>query len=163
VWRNLVEAKFAMSQTESNPQLVHIVAPTEVVVYITFEIKMGNCAGTMSMCVPFNVIETVLGKLTTQSWFGYKPKEASAAQEERLRRSLSKTTVNLVSFLGATQIKVSDLRGLQEGDIIQLDKRVKRDLLLQIAGHTKWAGKIGHYRGRKALRITRAADGDENL
>jgi flagellar motor switch protein FliM len=163
VWRNLVQAKFAMVQTESNPQLIHIVAPTEVVVYITFEIKMGNCAGTMSMCVPFNVIETVLSKLTTQSWFGYKPKDASPEQQNRLLRSLSKTTVDMVAFLGATHIKLSELRELQPGDILQLDKNTKRDLVLQIAGINKFAGKIGDFRGRKALQITREADGDENL
>ena len=68
--------------------MVHIVAPTEVVVYITFEIKMGNCAGTMCMCIPFNLIESVLSKLTTQSWFGYHRKEPTPAQRTTLTRNL---------------------------------------------------------------------------
>jgi len=45
VWRNLVDARFETVERESNPQLVHIVAPTEVVVFITFEIKLGQTAG----------------------------------------------------------------------------------------------------------------------
>jgi flagellar motor switch protein FliM len=161
VWHNLVEAQFEKTQTESNPQLVHIVAPTEVVVYITFEIKMGNCAGTMSMCVPFNTIETVLSKLTTQSWFGYKPKSASQQQRELLFRNLSKTTVNMTAFLGTTKIRVSELRDLHVGDVIQLDKHCEREQILRVEGLNKFAGRMGFFRGKRAIQLTRQAEKDE--
>jgi hypothetical protein len=44
--------QFAIAATESNPQLVQIVPPNEVVVVIGFELKMGNRAGTMNLCIP---------------------------------------------------------------------------------------------------------------
>jgi flagellar motor switch protein FliM len=163
VWKNLVDAQFQMTQTESNPQLVHIVAPTEVVVYITFEIKMGSCAGTISMCIPFNVIESVLSKLTTQSWFGYKPKEATEQQQAHLFRNLAKSTVEATAYLGGATISLRDLRALRPGDIIQLDKRTRSDLILQVAGINKFAGRIGTYRGRRALHLRRRAEADEVL
>ena len=62
-WTDLAKVKFELVDTESNPQLVQIVAPNEVVVLIGFEIKMGARAGTMSLCIPFNVIEPVISKL----------------------------------------------------------------------------------------------------
>lgn len=163
VWRNLVEAKFEMADTESNPQLVHIVAPTEVVVFITFEIKMSQCAGTMSICIPFNTIESVLSKLTTQSWFGYRPKGASDLERRRINRNLTKSRVDLTAFLGRARLSVSDLRDLQPGDIIQLDKEKTEDMILQVEGRNKFAGVPGQLRGRRALRITRTADIDEPL
>ncbi len=163
VWRNLVEARFEIVETESNPQFVHIVAPSEVVVFITFEIKMGGCAGTMSMCVPFNTIETVLSKLTTQSWFGYRPKEASDGQRRRLMRSLTQSTVNLTAFLGHTRIRLSDLRSLKAGDLLRVEKETTQDLILQIQGRTKFAGRPGQHRGRRAICLTRAAQIDEPL
>ena len=112
VWRNLVEARFETVETESNPQLVHIVAPTEVVVFITFEIKLGQTAGTMSLCIPFNTIESVLSHLTSQSWF-YKPKPPTDAQQERLLRNLVKSPVDLTAYLGRTTIRLSELRNLR--------------------------------------------------
>ncbi|MBU0639767.1 MAG: flagellar motor switch protein FliM [Planctomycetes bacterium] len=163
VWHNLVDVRFQMVETESNPQLVHIVAPTEVVVFITFEIKMGQCAGTMSMCIPFNVIESVLAKLTTQSWFGYKPKGASDMQQRRLLRNLVKSKVGLAAFLGETTVKLSELRTLQRGDLIQLDKRAGADLIVQIEGTNKFAGRVGQLRGRRAIRLGRHATIDERL
>ncbi len=163
VWCNLIKAEFSIVETESNPQLVHIVAPTEVVVFITFEIKMGQCAGTMSICIPFNTIESVLGKLTTQSWFGYAQKEATDVQRQRIIRNLSKSKVDLTAFLGQTQISLNELRSLRPGDIIQLDKTVNDQFVLQIEGRNKFAGTPGQLRGRRALRITRSAEIDEKL
>jgi len=163
VWRNLVEAKFDVVETESNPQLVHIVAPTEVVVFITFEIRMGQCAGTMSICIPFNTIESVLSKLATQSWFGYARKGATEQQRQRILRNLSKSKVQLTAYLGRAHVNVSELRTLRPGDIIPLEKPVTKDLIIQIEGRNKYGARAGQFRGRRAVRITRLADIDEVL
>ncbi len=163
VWHTLVSAKFQVVEHEANPQLVHIVAPTEVVVFITFEIKMGSCAGTMSMCIPFNTIESVLSKLTTQSWFGYRPKGASDVQQRRIYRNLTHSKVELTAFLGQASLSMSEFRQLRPGDVIQLDKRVGREMIVQIHGKNKFAGLPGQYRGRRALRLTRQAPIDEPL
>ncbi|MEW6197601.1 MAG: flagellar motor switch protein FliM [Planctomycetota bacterium] len=163
VWKNLVDAKFDIVETESNPQLVHIVAPTEVVVYITFEIKMGQCAGTMSICIPFNTIESVLSKLTTQSWFGYRRKGATEAIRTRIVRNLRKSKVGLTVYLGRAQIRLSELRTLRPGDIIQLEKAANQDLIVQIEGRNKYAGVPGQLRGRRAIRLTRRAEIDEAI
>ncbi len=162
-WRNLVEARFEIVETESNPQLVHIIAPTEVVVFITFEIKMGACAGTLSICVPFNTIESVLSKLTTQSWFGYARKSTNERVRQRIVRNLTRSKVQLTAFLGCTQIRLSELRSLRPGDLLQLEKHVRKELVLQVEGRNKFAGTPGQYRGRRAYCITRLAETDESL
>lgn len=162
-WKNLADAKFEVIETESNPHLINIVAPTEVVIFITFEIKLGQAAGTMSMCIPFNLIESVVGKLATQSWLGYKPKGASELQQKRLMRSLQKSPVQLVAYLGATHIRLSELRALRPGDLIAIEKRTEEPLIMQIEGRNKYAGVPGQVRGRRALRLTRRAEIDEPL
>jgi flagellar motor switch protein FliM len=162
VWRNLVEARFELAGTETNPQLVHIVAPSEVVVFVTFELKFGQSVGTMSLCIPFNTIESVLSHLASQSWF-YKPKPPTGLQQKRLLRNLVKSPVDLVAYLGRTTIRISELRALRPGDLIQLEKRVGQELLLKIAGRNKFAGQPGQFRGQRALRLTRRSEIDELL
>lgn len=162
VWRNLVEIKFDVETTESNPQLVHIVAPTEVVVFVTFEVKLGHSTGTMSLCIPFNAIESVLSRLTSQSWF-YKPKPATDLHQQRIRRSLERSNVGLAAYLGRSRITLGELRNLREGDLIPLEKRVDQQLILQIEGRNKFAGSVGQLRGRRALRLTRHSVPDEPL
>jgi flagellar motor switch protein FliM len=163
VWKNLVDAKFEIVETESNPQLVHIVAPTEVVVFITFEIKMSQCAGTMSICIPFNTIESVLSKLTTQSWFGYHAKGATNIELKRIHRNLSNSKVGITAYLGQTRIRLDELRDLRPGDIIQVDKPTGGEMIIQVEGRNKFAGVPGQLRGRRAIRLVRPAAIDEPL
>jgi flagellar motor switch protein FliM len=163
VWHNLAEAKFEIVETENNPRLVHIVAPTEVVVLITFEIKMGKCAGTMSICIPFNTIESILSRLATQSWFGSVRKGTTEKVRQRIVRNLSRARVHLTTYLGRASISLSELRSLRPGDIIQLDKQVSEELILQVEGRNKYAGLPGQLHNQRALRITRPAEIDELL
>ena len=43
-WANIVPLEFAVERVESNPQLVQIVPPNEVVILISFELTLGGCA-----------------------------------------------------------------------------------------------------------------------
>ncbi|HWL94953.1 MAG TPA: flagellar motor switch protein FliM [Phycisphaerae bacterium] len=163
VWADLVRVTFAVTGTESNPHLVQIVAPNEVVVVIGFEIKIGARAGTMSICIPFNVIEPIVNKLGAQSWLAYSHKTSNRAQEENVSHNIKHAKVQSRTYLGRTEMTVEDLMSLSPGDIIQLDKLVARDFLMQVEGRNKFAGRIGKLRGRRALQITRRARPDEIL
>ena len=48
-----------VDRVESNPQLVQIVPPNEVVVLISFELTLGDARGMMNLCIPFNAIERI--------------------------------------------------------------------------------------------------------
>lgn len=163
IWSALVPVKFALADTESNPHLVQIVAPNEVVVVIGLELKMGTRAGTMTLCLPFNVIEPVMGKLATQSWLSYQRKGATQKQRDRITEGLSRAEVRLAAYLASTTITMKDLLSLKRGDIITTNRSVDSDLVVQVEGKNKFSGKLYSYRGSKAIRISRLADPDEPL
>jgi flagellar motor switch protein FliM len=163
VWSSLVPVQFELAETESNPHLVQIVAPNEVVVVIGCELKMGTRAGTMTLCLPFNVIEPVMGKLATQSWLAYQRKAASEQQREQISTHLKGAVVNLRAFLAQTTITVNDLLRLRPGDIIQTVKQADMEMILQVENRNKFAGRLYRHKGARAIRITRPAEADESL
>ncbi len=162
-WTDLAEVKFELVDTESNPQLVQIVAPNEVVVLIGFEIKMGARAGTMSLCIPFNVIEPVISKLGSQSWYAYARKVERADQSENISSSLKHAKLLLRCYLAETSMTMKDLVNLQVGDIIQTGKSQRTDAMLRIEGKKKFSGTIGKFRGQRALKIRRKVALDERF
>ena len=107
---------------ESNPQLVQIVAPNEVVVVVGFELKMGSRAGTMSLCIPYNVIEPVVEKLSSQSWAAYKRHRRDQALRDRVADRLDMASLDIRCELAQTTIKVDELLNLQVGDVVLTDK-----------------------------------------
>ena len=162
-WADLVDVKFAIAEVESNPHLVQIVAPNEVVVVIGFEIKMGGRAGTMSLCIPFNVIEPVMGKLLSQGWLAYQRQTAPEDKSQDIARALGATFVSVVAYLGETTITVGELLTLQPGDIIQTTKLMHSEIIVQVEGENKFAGRIGRHKENLAVKITRPAEVEERL
>lgn len=162
-WGELVEVEFKLVEVESNPHLVQIVAPNEVVVVLGFEIKMGGRAGTMSLCIPFNVIEPVMGKLLSQGWLVYQRRTAAEDKSKEIARGIGATYVDLIAYLAETTVTVEELLTLQPGDIIQTAKPVTDELIVQIAGKNKFAGKLGKHRDSLAIKITRRAEVEEPL
>jgi len=154
VWDNVVKLDLAVTEVESNPHLVQIVPPNEVVVVIGFEIGLGDARGTANLCIPFNMIEPVMSKLSANSWTGYSRRSKADQTVHRVSTRLSASRVGLVTYLASAQIKMSDLMQLQPGDIIQTDKPVQSDVLVCVEGVPKFRGKIGHFKGHKAVQVT---------
>lgn len=162
-WSELVAAQFEVSGTESNPHLVQIVAPNEVVIVVGFEIKIGARAGTMSLCIPYNAIEPVISRLATQRWLNYARGSGATQQAKRVFSGLRRAEVEVRAYLGNTKITVEDLIHLAPGDVIQIDKAANRDLVLAVRGRNKFAGRLGKLHGHRAFQITRTIDPDEAL
>ncbi len=163
VWSSLVSVEFKLRETESNPHLVQIVAPNEVVVVIGFELKMAQRAGTMSLCIPFNVIEPVMSKLATQGWLAYQRRANVEDRSGDIAESLQDARVDVTVYLGETVMTVRELINLQPGDIIQTLKPATADLILRVEGKNKFAGRMGKHKDSRALKIVRKADIGEKL
>jgi flagellar motor switch protein FliM len=155
-WANVIPIKFALTETESNPQLVQIVPPNEVVVVVGFELKMGGRAGTMSLCIPYNVIEPVVEKLSNQSWAAYKQNNKGAQLRSRITHHLDTAKLTVTAVLANTTIKLSELANLQEGDILMTEKPASSPLTLKVEGKTKYIGYLGQYKGNRAFQTKRA-------
>jgi flagellar motor switch protein FliM len=154
-WSNLTPVTFSVQDFESNPQLVQIVPPNETVVVVGFELKMGNRAGTMSLCIPYNVIEPIMGVLAAQNWFSYQRKGGQEDHARRLTRNVSNAPIEVRAFLARTTMKLNDLLSLGVGDIITTDKPIASDAFIQVEGRNKFFAQIGQMRGNRAVRITR--------
>jgi flagellar motor switch protein FliM len=152
-WLSIVPLEIDIERVESNPQLVHIVPPNEVVVMVSFEVALGQTRGMINLCIPFNTIERVASKLTSSSWVGYSGTSSSAETMEHMADRLDGSSVSVVVTLARSQIKTGDLFDLQVGDIISTEKDVQQALEVEIADAVKFLASPGSFKGRKAIKI----------
>jgi len=80
-----------------------------------------------------------------------------------LKNHVQRSHVNIRSFLAETTITLQDLMNLQPGDIIETNRSAKSEILMQVEGRNKFAGRLGQYRGSKAIKITRPIDPSTRL
>lgn len=154
-WAGVREFDFKLEETESNPQLVQIVPPNEVVVVLGFEMKMSNRAGTMNLCIPYAVIEPIVDELDAQSWFSQTRKSGSDEYVRRISTQLEQAKVEVSGLLAETTMTMSDLMQLSVGDVIITEKPVSDPVVVTVTGKKKYLANIGQHRSIRALRILR--------
>ncbi len=152
-WEKVLELDLSVERVESNPQLVQIVPPNEVVVLISFEVSIGDVRGMINLCIPFNSIERIASKLTANSWAAYGKHKTTPENTEILTRGLRGSVVELVAHLGSTAITTRDLLGLRVGDIITTKKDTRQPLTICVEGVPKFHASVGQLKGHKAIQV----------
>lgn len=155
-WAGITNIDFTLDTTESNPQLVQIVPPNEVVVVIGFELKMGGRAGTMALCIPFTVIEPVIDKLSSQGWNAYKKGKQHGDLRDRLEGTLNQAPLRTAALLAETTITMGDLLNMAPGDLIVTDKAASQPVVLSVEGRKKFIANLGQFKGNRAIKVKRA-------
>lgn len=157
-WENVLELDLEVVRVESNPQLVQIVPPNEVVVLVSFEVALIDVRGMINLCIPYNSIERIGGKLSANSWVSYARREATAENVEELTKSIRNSFVEMNVRLARTRISMGDLLQLRVGDVITTDKDVRSPLLVSVQGVPKYFARAGAFKGRKAIEIESPID-----
>ncbi|MHC4675609.1 MAG: flagellar motor switch protein FliM, partial [Planctomycetota bacterium] len=161
-WSVGQEVCFELTERESNAHLLPIVASEEMVAVVAIELKMGTRTGSMSLCFPFTVVEPVLDTLMKKGGGGGQDR-FSGSHREQIETNLKSADVIVRAYLAGATITLNDLIRLQPGDIVQTCKSCDSELMLQVGGQNKFAGKLYKYKGFRAIRITRRAEPNEPL
>ncbi len=154
-WEGVARLEFQCEESESNPQIVQMVPPNEVVIVIGFEIKLSNRAGTMNLCIPYNVVEPLMESLNAQSWFNAGKQKSGHDFVARISDRLSMAGVEVSGLLAETTITLKDLAQLSEGDLIVTEKPASDPVVLCVEGQKKFLADIGQVKGARAIRIRR--------
>jgi flagellar motor switch protein FliM len=152
-WQNVLELKLEVLQVESNPQLVQIVPPNEVVVVICFELSLGDLRGMMNLCIPYNSIERIGGKLSANSWVSYGRRQPTADSIAQLSRTLCTSLVEVKVRLAQTSIGTGEMLALRVGDIVTTEKDVHSPVIVSVENIPKFRARLGAVKGHKAVRI----------
>ncbi len=152
-WQTVLPLDPVVERVESNPQLVQIVPPNEVVVLVSFELTLGEIRGMMNLCIPFNSIERVSSKLQSNNWAAYGGRQSNPELRQRLGRRIEGSVVELSATLAKTTITMKDLIELRVGDVITTEQDVHSPLVLCIQNIPKFHAAPGALKGKKAIQI----------
>lgn len=161
-WKNIVPDLNPLLQTiETNPRFVQIVAPSDSVVVVSFEIRIGENQGSMRLCLPYPTIEPVISRMSSQFFIANATRRGETPKvEEELRRSMEHVEVRMALLLGYADITVRDLVQLQQGDVVVLNTTIHHDLPIMVEQNCKYLGRPGTLNRRMAAQITEIVEED---
>ncbi|MHC4306233.1 MAG: flagellar motor switch protein FliM, partial [Planctomycetota bacterium] len=146
---------FTLGEMESNPHIVQIVPPNEVVVVIGFELKLGSRAGTMSLCIPFAVVESLMQDISAENWFQAGRQRTGDQWARLIADQLGDARLEMTALLAETSITVADLRTLEVGDLIMTEKLATSPVTVHVGDVPKFLAHVGRHKGNRAVRIVR--------
>lgn len=152
-WKDIVEVMPRIVQMETNPQFVQVVGPTEMVVLLSFEIKVGEVSGILNMCYPAPLIDPIVSKLSAQYWFSNVKKEKTEENLQAIRDRLNKVAVPLIVNLGENIISFEQFIELNIGDVIPLDQKISEPCEVYVGNKLKFKAVPGLEGKKMAISI----------
>ncbi|TVR03416.1 MAG: flagellar motor switch protein FliM [Spirochaetaceae bacterium] len=153
-WSQVIDLRPRLGQIETNPQFAQIVPPTEMVVLVTLETKVGDVEGMMNFCIPYLTIEPIISKLSAQYWYSSVRRGTTTENLNILRDRLATIEVALVAEIGAMDLTVRDVLSLRGGDVIRLQNtRTSDPMVLKIGNRPKFLCKPGQVGSKLAVQI----------
>lgn len=155
-WSTVVDLRPRLGQIETNPQFAQIVPPTEMVVLVTLETKVGEVEGMMNFCIPYLTIEPIISKLSAQYWYSSVRRGTTTENLNILRERLSKIEVTIMAEIGSMNLTVNDVLSLRPGDLIRLySVRVGDPMMLKIGDRKKFLCRPGMVGNKVAVQVTK--------
>jgi flagellar motor switch protein FliM len=139
-WKGVTAVDFTIEAMETEPQLLHILAPNEAVVAVAVEVRIGATVGMMNIAMPSIVIKMMRQKFD-QQW-SVRKTHASVAEQERILRILRGASLTLEGRLAGPTLTVEDLLTLDEGHLMTFDYPVGRPIDLLVNGTARFTGRI---------------------
>ncbi len=153
-WSTVIDLRPRLGGIETNPQFAQIVPPSEMVVLVTLETKVGDVEGMMNLCIPYLTIEPIISKLSAQYWYSSVRRGTTTENLNILRERLATVAVTMIAEVGNMELSVRDVLALRIGDIIRLDNTgVDSLMVLKIGDRKKFLCRPGVVGSKLAAQV----------
>jgi flagellar motor switch protein FliM len=159
-WEGVVVVNPTVDAIETSAQFVQIAPPTDVVVSLLFEMRIGEARGAVSMCIPYMLLKPITAKLSSQKWFAVSSNRKPSRRSRRnIEEILFGAKLACSVELGSLTIPLSEFAGLQEGDVLRLDRAMREEIVMRIHGRPKFLGRPARDGRKVVFAVTQALDG----
>ena len=138
-WKSIAPIEFRIESLETEPQFLQIITPSEAVVAIGIELRIGETTGTMNLAIPSITIKMMRQKFDQQG--GMRKAETGEQEQARMLSLLRLAKLRLNARLQGS-LSVRQLTALKAGDVLTLDIPWQRTLECTVNGKPKYKGHI---------------------
>jgi len=141
----------AQSALESQSATAELVQPSEPTLVLTFETRDQAGSSTISLLVPYCSIEAVSKRLGRAS----SGEELRPADEDvrAVRSTIGSVEIELRAEVGATELTISEVQALSEGDIVRLGIDESAGVFLYAGDRRVTHARPGRSGGKRAIQV----------
>lgn len=152
-WEAIVIINPRTEGMETSAQFVQVAPPTDIVLMVLFDVKVGQMRGAMSLCIPYLVLKPIAGKLAGQKWAAAPGRKKSPVHRRSLAIHISRTEVPCRVELGVADLSVREFLSLKPGNIITLDRKKSEFATVFVKDLPKFRARPVRSNGMLAVQV----------
>jgi flagellar motor switch protein FliM len=118
-WAQVIDIRPRLSQIETNPLFAQIVPPSEMVILVSFEMKLGGTTGILNLCIPYLTIEPIISKLSAQYWYSTR-RPASKESLKSILGRIEAFDIEAEVLVEGESLSLRELGSLKKGSLVRL-------------------------------------------
>ena len=156
VWCDYLDVDIQLSSLETNPRLIQVYAPEDIVVIVVLNVKLKDMEGSISISIPAIGLEEMLREFTSK--YARMARKLSDERRDKLCKQIIKDSVydsdlEVEAIFDETHLELSDIMALKVDDVISLEKHVGEYVKLTVDDVPWFVGKLGAVKNAKAVKI----------
>ena len=152
-WNRLTPLEPYFERMEVNTQFTAIVPQEEVVVSTTFDVEINRVPYTMSICLPYSMLDPLRTQL--EAGKSNYDEGVNTVNVSRLKENLLHSKVGVKVALGEARMTLRRFLSLKSGDRILLNQDQDKPLRVMVQDKLKFLATQGAYKGKNAVQITK--------
>ncbi len=155
-WKDHMDIEGELASIETNPRLIQVYAPEDIVVICVLNVKLRDTEGTLSVCIPALGLENYLSEFTSKH-----SKVSHKVTNERLetmrhtviKDALSDSDLSITAIFDETSIELHEALRLRPNDIIPLSRPLDGVVHINVEQQPWFTAQLGNSRNWKAIKI----------
>jgi flagellar motor switch protein FliM len=149
-WEAVYRIKIKLKKTETKPEFVNLVNPSDLLIIIVFSISGAEFTGNVHIATPYLMLEPIKDKLSSSY---LREKDRSHSFGSQLKYLLKATDVQLIAELGRTCCTIKDILTFDIDDVIRLSSGPQDNVVLSVQNVPKYFGMAGIVKGCRAVQV----------
>ncbi|MFH1861937.1 MAG: flagellar motor switch protein FliM, partial [bacterium] len=128
VWAQVLDLGCKYDSFESDPQFIHFISSSDIVVISFFKITVKGVSYTMNFGIPYLLLEPIFAKLVSQNQAGIAQKKGGEESREVLSHYLLASRLLLQARFPKARITIRDFLNFSRNDVLTLDAKTRDEL-----------------------------------
>ena len=153
-WAKVAAVEPNLEDSTVNQHWVQMMMGNDRVMLLTFEMSIQNTTGIMNIYIPFSMLKPIANVLNPHVWItGRKEKTIDPVARATTLENLNEMPLPIRVILGKADISLLDAMNMKPGDVFALDTSIHQNLVMEVAGNTRFWTKVGKSGRNLAVQV----------
>ena len=149
-WLDLADVHFEIGSMQTSPMTFQLVPPSEPVLMLHLETRLDGLVSPIVLCMPYRSVEPIVDKLEHRHYEGQTRDPLAAG---KVKAAISGVDVELRVEAGAVELKVSEVLGLEVGDVVRLRRPADKGVVVYAGDVPTYVGTPGRNGNARAVQV----------